>query len=107
ILEDQFSSNQRAKMAVSKGIRELTLGELRDLSKDRAVSIEQHNLAWVEIHKKFSIPVACMVFGLFALPLGFNNRRGGKASGFAMSIAIILIYYVLLNNGEEAAHFGK
>jgi LPS export ABC transporter permease LptG/LPS export ABC transporter permease LptF len=107
ILEDQFSSNRRAKMAVSKGIRELTLAELRDLAKDRGVSTEQHNLAWVEIHKKFSIPVACMVFGLFALPLGFNNKRGGKASGFAMSIAIILIYYVLLNNGEEAARFGR
>jgi LPS export ABC transporter permease LptG/LPS export ABC transporter permease LptF len=107
ILEDQFSSSQRAKMAVSKGIRELTLGELRDLAHDRSVGSEQHNLAQVEIHKKFSIPAACMVFGLFALPLGFNNRRGGKASGFALSIAVIIVYYVLLNNGEEAARFGR
>ncbi|HZF07512.1 MAG TPA: LPS export ABC transporter permease LptF [Thermoanaerobaculia bacterium] len=107
ILEDQFASTQRAKIAVSKGIRELTLSELRDLAHDPTVSAEQHNLAWVEIHKKFSIPVACMVFGLFALPLGFNNRRGGKASGFALSIAVIVVYYILLNNGEEAARFGK
>jgi LPS export ABC transporter permease LptG len=68
---------------------------------------EQRNLARVEIHKKFSIPMACLVFGLFGLPLGFNNRRGGKASGFAISIGVILLYYILLNNGEEAAHFDR
>jgi lipopolysaccharide export system permease protein len=107
ILEDQFASTQRAKIAVSKGIRELTLSELQDLEHDRSASAEQRNLAEVEIHKKFSIPVACLVFGLFALPLGFNNRRGGKASGFAMSIGVILLYYILLNNGEEAARFGR
>ncbi len=107
ILDDQFASTQRAKISVSKGIRERTLDELRVMRSDPASSPEQRNLAAVEIHKKFSIPMACLVFGLFALPLGFNNRRGGKASGFALSIGVILLYYVLLNNGEEAASLGK
>jgi LPS export ABC transporter permease LptF/LPS export ABC transporter permease LptG len=107
VLDDQFTSEQKAKLSASKGIRELTLGELRDLARDPSVDAEQHNLARVEIHKKFSIPAACLVFGLFALPLGINNRRGGKASGFALSIGILIVYYVLLNNGEEAAHFGR
>jgi LPS export ABC transporter permease LptF/LPS export ABC transporter permease LptG len=107
ILDDQFTSGQKAKLTVSKGIRELNIQELRDLREDPTVSSEQHNLAEVEIHKKFSIPMACMVFGLFALPLGINNRRGGKASGFALSIGVIVLYYILLNNGEEAARFGK
>jgi len=107
ILDDQFASSQRAKISVSKGIRELTLPELRAVLANPASPPEQRNLAEVEIHKKFSIPMACLVFGLFGLPLGFNNRRGGKASGFAISIGVILLYYVLLNNGEEAAHFGR
>lgn len=107
ILEDQFTSEQKAKISVSKGIRELTIPELQELAEDPAASEEQVNLARVEIHKKFSIPVACMVFGLFALPLGINNRRGGKASGFALSIGVLIIYYVLLSNGEEAARYGR
>jgi LPS export ABC transporter permease LptF/LPS export ABC transporter permease LptG len=107
ILEDQFTSEQKAKISVSKGIRELTIPELQELAEDPAASEEQVNLARVEIHKKFSIPVACMVFGLFALPLGINNRRGGKASGFALSIAVLIVYYVLLSNGEEAARYGR
>lgn len=107
VLEDQFTSSQRAKISVSKGVRELTLAELGRLRDDPTATPEQRNLAHVEIHKKFSIPVACMVFGLFALPLGINNRRGGKASGFALSIGVILLYYVLLSNGEEAARYGR
>jgi len=107
VLEEQFTTEQKAKISVSKGIRELTLQELRELANDPAALDEQHNLARVEIHKKFSIPVACLVFGLFALPLGINNRRGGKASGFAMSIAVIVVYYVLLSNGEEAARYDR
>ena len=107
ILEEQFTTEQKAKISVSKGIRELTLVELRDLKRDPTASPEQRNLAEVEIHKKFSIPAACLVFGLFALPLGINNRRGGKASGFALSIGVILLYYILLSNGEEAARYGR
>jgi LPS export ABC transporter permease LptF/LPS export ABC transporter permease LptG len=107
VLDDQFTSEQKAKMSVSKGIRELTLSELRGLERDPSALSEDRNLARVEIHKKFSIPVACLVFGLFALPLGINNRRGGKASGFALSIGILIVYYIMLNNGEEAARFGK
>jgi LPS export ABC transporter permease LptF/LPS export ABC transporter permease LptG len=107
VLEDQFTTEQKAKISVSKTVRELTLDELADLREDPTASDEQRNLALVEIHKKFSIPMACMVFGLFALPLGINNRRGGKASGFALSIAVIVVYYILLSNGEEAARFGR
>ncbi|HWN41009.1 MAG TPA: LPS export ABC transporter permease LptF, partial [Thermoanaerobaculia bacterium] len=107
ILEEQFTTEQKAKISVSKGIRELTLKELQDLKGDPTASPEQRNLAEVEIHKKFSIPAACLVFGLFALPLGINNRRGGKASGFALSIGVILLYYVLLSNGEETARYGR
>jgi LPS export ABC transporter permease LptF/LPS export ABC transporter permease LptG len=107
ILEEQFTSEQKAKISVSKSIRELTLKELRQLSRDPGSSPEQRNLAIVEIHKKFSIPAACLVFGLFALPLGINNRRGGKASGFALSIGVIVLYYILLSNGEEAARYGR
>nr|MDP9121684.1 LPS export ABC transporter permease LptF [Acidobacteriota bacterium] len=107
VLEDQFSTDQRARMQASKGIREMSLRELQALLHDPASTVEQRNLARVETHKKFSIPAACLVFGLFALPLGFNNKRGSKASGFALSIGVLVVYYLLLNNGEEAARFGK
>lgn len=107
ILEDRFTSTQREKILSSKGLRELTLGELQEVIHSPTTLPEQRNLAQVELHKKFSIPVACLVFGIVALPLGFNNRRGGKGSGFVLSLAVFAVYYLLLNNGENAARFGK
>jgi len=105
VVEDSFLTQQREKMSVSKSLRELTLTELRD--RLDSPTPEVRNLALVEIHKKFSIPFACIVFGLIALPLGFNTRRGGKGSGFAISIGVILLYYILISTGEEAARFDK
>lgn len=107
VLQDEFQEAQRASFSGVKVVRNMTLGELAATRADPAASDELRNMARIEIHKKFSIPFACLVFGLCALPLGFNNRRGGKASGFALSIGVILVYYVMLNNGENAARFGK
>lgn len=107
MLEDQFTTGQRLKIEQSKGVRELTLTELGQWANDPERDVVLRRLAKVEIHKKFAIPAACLVFGLFAVPLGFNNRRGGKSSGFALSIAVILAYYVLLSNGEDWASVGR
>ncbi len=107
VLDESFASSQKAKQSAAKGLRELNVGELHERLADTTLPAEIQNLARVEIHKRFSIPAACLVFGLIALPLGFNNRRGGKTSGFALSIGVIMLYYLLINNGEEAARYGR
>lgn len=104
----QVSSAQRqtGDSSISRGPRELSLAELQERRRDRSLPEAVRNLATVEIHKKFAIPAACMVFGLLALPLGFSNQRGGRSSGFAISLGVILLYYVTLNWGEELARKG-
>ncbi len=57
----------------------------------------------VEIHKKFSIPVACIMFVLVGAPLGVMTRRGGITTAAVLSILFFLIYYVFLIGGEELA----
>jgi len=107
LLHDPFSQPD-SNIKASRSIRELNLTELIRLAG--TLSRTDHilyRLAKIEIHKKFAIPFACLAFGIVGLPLGITNRRGGKSSGFSLSIAIILIYYVLLNNGESLAAAGK
>lgn len=106
VLEDRFASSARAEIVASKSVRELTLGELQQWAHDPERSDRDRRLARVEIHKKFAIPCACLVFGIFALPLGFNNQRGSKASGFALSILVIVAYWVLLDSGEKWSEVG-
>ena len=62
---------------------------------------------WVEIHKKFALPFACLIFAVLGLPLGATTRKGGRTSGFTISIGIILVYYVLITAGEQLAMDGK
>lgn len=97
---------------IARSLREMDLAELL-VQENRLRNSENEsdrvtrNFARVEIHKKFAIPFACIAFGVLGLPLGITNRRGGKSSGFSLSIAIILFYYVMINNGEQLAGSGK
>ena len=57
----------------------------------------------VEVHKKFSLPAACVVFVLIGAPIGMRVRRAGPAVAF-VSIAFFLFYYLCLVGGEELAN---
>tara|TARA_B100000424_G_scaffold2281_1_gene1736 strand:+ start:221 stop:1630 length:1410 start_codon:yes stop_codon:yes gene_type:complete len=57
----------------------------------------------VEIHKKFSLPIACILFVLLGAPLGVMSKKGGFAVSTSLSFGFFLIYYVLLIGGEEMA----
>jgi lipopolysaccharide export system permease protein len=62
----------------------------------------------IKIHEKFSIPFACLVFGIIGIPLGLQSRttRAGKSIGFAWSIGVLLVYYLLTNAGTSLAERG-
>ena len=57
----------------------------------------------VEIHKKFSIPAACISFVLIGAPLGALARRGGFATGVALSLFFFIVYWAFLIGGEQLA----
>lgn len=61
----------------------------------------------VEIHKRFAFPLAAVIFGFLALPLGISTRKGGRMSGFTISLGVIIIYYVFITGGEALAKDGK
>ncbi len=80
----------------ARGDRELSVAELRDRVKQlEAAGVSTHNPI-MEIHKKFSIPVACFVFALLGLALGASNRKDGKLASFVLGIAVIFVYYVVM-----------
>lgn len=64
---------------------------------------KNNNKFLVEIHKKFTLAVACILFTLVGAPLGILVRKGGMTIASALSIAFFLIYYILLIWGEQLA----
>jgi LPS export ABC transporter permease LptF/LPS export ABC transporter permease LptG len=90
------------------GVRETSTGEL--LERVRAAhgkDNEENRDALVELHKRVAIPAAAIAFALVAFPLGTQNRRGGRGFGLTISVGLVVLYYVLLNNGELLATGGK
>jgi lipopolysaccharide export system permease protein len=63
---------------------------------------------WVKVHEKFSIPFACLVFGLIAVPLGIQARgsSASKSMGFSWSLGVLLVYYLMTNLGTSLAERG-
>jgi len=61
------------------------------------------NQYWVEIHKKISLPFACLVFVLIGAPLGIMARRGNMGTAIALSLGFFILYWVFLIGGEDLA----
>jgi lipopolysaccharide export system permease protein len=57
----------------------------------------------VEMHKKFSIPFASIIFVLIGAPLGIKAKKGSLGVGVTFSIGFFLLYWVFLIGGEELA----
>jgi LPS export ABC transporter permease LptG/LPS export ABC transporter permease LptF len=101
-------SRQVPKAFREQGLKELAQSILRagaithEETRDRVIG---HILA--VMHERFALPVACLVFAVLGVPLGVMNRRGGRASGFSLSIAIAIAYWLLLSAGENLVSQGK
>jgi lipopolysaccharide export system permease protein len=60
----------------------------------------------VEIQKKYSLPVACIIFILLGAPLGVMVRKGGFGVAAGISLFFFLIYWAFLIGGEKLSDRG-
>jgi lipopolysaccharide export system permease protein len=60
-----------------------------------------------ELHKRLSIPFACLIFGLIGAPLGIRKSRSGKSAGIAIALLVFLIYYIVLATGMNLSKTGQ
>ncbi|MGE5413378.1 MAG: LPS export ABC transporter permease LptG [Syntrophomonadaceae bacterium] len=96
-----------ASVATQRGIRARTLGELLAAARSLPPADPRRRQALTEAHKKIAIPLACLAFAFVGVPLARTLRRGGRGSGFAISLLILVGYYVLLSSGETWAVEGR
>ncbi len=79
-----------------------TLAAAVPTSQNPDYTLSKLRFAQVEYHKKFSIPFACLAFGLMGVPLGLMVKQSGRMIGFGVGLAVILVYYLLLQIGQSA-----
>ncbi len=61
----------------------------------------------IEFHRRFSLPAACIVLSLVGIPLGLSARRGGKSTGFVLTILLVFVYYFFSLTGVSLARQGR
>jgi lipopolysaccharide export system permease protein len=82
-----------------KDEEEMSLEELRQSLKDAKRKDAQYYLTLMEYHKKFSIPFACLVLGMTAVPLGIQSKNAKRSFGIGVGLFFFLVYYIFLSAG--------
>ena len=83
----------------SKANRTIISGYLKNINRNET----KINKNKVEIHKKFAIPIASIIFIIIGAPLGIIIRKGNLAISMAISLMFFVVYYILIVGGEQLA----
>ena len=78
-----------------------------DANLKQIKSLESKNLAdrslqiyKLELNKKLSITVACIIFIFFAFPVSLYSRKSGRSVGFGVGLFVSVFYWSLLFAGQ-------
>lgn len=107
LLAGEIPSGAGTRVTSEKGFRAQSLAELLASAERLPASDPRRWQALVEIHKKLAIPFACLAFAFVGIPLARSLGRAGRGGGFALSLLILVGYYVLLSTGETWACDGR
>lgn len=97
------TKTRRAAAGAALGQLALVRGQLESESMSRNEQIRSANQYLVEIHKKYSIPAACLVFVFVGAPLGILVRRGNFGVSASIALGFFIIYWSCLVAGEKLA----
>ena len=101
-------SNQRRQLYVSRAL-ERALNYKNDYEfnaitlSDKQMTIRRHE---IELMKKFTLSLACIIFFFIGAPLGAIIRKGGLGVPIVVSVILFIIYYIIDNTGYKMARDG-
>jgi lipopolysaccharide export system permease protein len=61
----------------------------------------------IEFHRRFALPTSCLVLALVGIPLGLSSKKGGKSTGFVLTILLVFAYYSASLIGVSLARQGR
>jgi LPS export ABC transporter permease LptF/LPS export ABC transporter permease LptG len=82
-------------------VGEMKVSEL--IEKSNSPDAMTQRWALIEYHRRLALPTACVVLALVGIPLGLSSKRGGKSSGFVLTILLVFAYYSISLIGVSLA----
>ena len=86
--------------------KEMSVAELRKLIKDSPPNSRNYYKGQIILHRRFSIPFACLALGLLAFSLGLLAKTTNRSYGLILCLFFFLLYYVMLTAGYGFAKKG-
>lgn len=84
----------------------MAVGRLLEFARAEGDDEGAARRARAELHRRFSYPSACLVFGLLAVPLAVAGRRFSRAAGGVTGLLVTVAYYGLIQLGDGLAQLG-
>ena len=95
-----------AKDQPPSAISEVPTWNLPQLARTRK-SAAAARWYWIEFHRRLALPTACLVLGLLGFPLGISAKKGGKSTGFVLTVILVFAYYFVSLIGVSLARQGR
>ncbi len=98
-------ASQLVAQAIGVSREHQNVNEFKSLTmEEEKKSIRRHE---IELIKKYTLSVACIIFFFIGAPLGAIIRKGGLGTPLVVSIFLFLIYYIFDNTGYKLARDGR
>ncbi len=96
---------QMVAQAIAASRENQNMNEFRTLTvEEEKKSVRRHE---IELIKKYTLSVACIIFFFIGAPLGAIIRKGGLGTPLVVSIFLFLVYYIFDNSGYKLARDGR
>jgi lipopolysaccharide export system permease protein len=86
---------------------EMGFGELKNYVEIKKKTGQKTAKELTDLYMKLSFPLINFIIVLFGSPLAANPKRSGKAFGFALSLFISFVYYILIRMGQSFGYSEK
>ena len=102
-------SNQEQQQILNQALSNTTT-EMQDMQfQGYAVNEDNYIIRrhQIELIKKFTLSLACLIFFFIGAPLGAIIRKGGLGMPIVISVILFIIYYIIDNTGYKLARDGR
>jgi len=90
-----------------KSSTEMSFSELTTTLSNRGLKEAALRELAIELNKKMTVPLSCLVFALIGMPLGIRAHRSVRARGFTLGLFLVLVYYLFRLSGEALVETGR
>ena len=101
----QIPPSQNSQEHEPTSLTELRVADLLRIARTADPVSRRWHL--IEYHRRLALPTACIVLALVGIPLGLSSKKGGKSSGFVVTILLVFLYYSISLIGVSFAKQGR